>query len=106
MKDNEIPTVPYQPWQPMNNPQDIKTLGKFGEELGECQASVMRCLIQGIDELEPKTGYLNRHWLEDKIADVVTNLELVIERFSLNQVRIYQKSSMKKSILLSWLSSL
>lgn len=41
------------PWRPIQSPIDLKHLGKFGEELGECQAAVSRCIIQGIREKEP-----------------------------------------------------
>lgn len=102
MKDHEIPTATYQPWHPMDDPRDLKTLGKLGEELGECQAAVMRCIIQGIDEKEPTTGYLNRHWLEDEIADVLVNIQLVVERFSLDYERIEKRAERKKPLLLSW----
>lgn len=102
MKDKEIPNVVYQPWRPMTNARDLKTIGKLGEELGECQAAAMRCLIQGIDEREPETGYLNRHWLEDEVADVLVNAELVITRFGLDKDRIEKRSAAKKPLLLAW----
>lgn len=102
MKDNEIPTVAYQPWHPMTDARDLKTLGKLGEELGECQAAAMRCVVQGIDESEPQTGYLNRHWLEDEIADVLANADLVIERFNLDRARIEKRAAAKKPLLLAW----
>ena len=101
MKNGDIP-VSQQPWHPMTNPQDLKTLGKLGEELGECQAALMRCLIQGIDEVEPVTGYMNRHWLEDEIADVQVNAELVISRFGLDVDRMAQRRAEKKRLLTAW----
>lgn len=65
------------PWIPMSKPIDIKHLGKLAEELGEASSAVARCLIQGIDESEPVTGKLNRQWLEDELADVCANIQLV-----------------------------
>ncbi len=102
MKDDEIPAAAYQPWRPMSNPQDIKTLGKLAEELGECQAAAMRCLIQGIEEHEPKTGYLNRLWLEDEIADVLANIELVVARFDLDKRRMEKRYAAKMPLLHAW----
>ncbi len=102
MNDIEIIHCKNQPWKPMSNPRDIKTMGKLGEELGECQSAAMRCLIQGIEEKEPVTGKINRHWLEDEIADVLANVELVIERFALDQERIASRSASKKPLLLAW----
>lgn len=69
------------PWHPMDDPVDLKTMGKLMEELGELQAVVARCVIQGIDEKEPVTGKENREWLLEEIADVYANLSLVRERF-------------------------
>lgn len=102
MNDDEIPAAAYQPWHPMTDPQDLKTLGKLGEELGECQAAAMRCLVQGIDEKEPKTGKVNRHWLEDEIADVAVNMTLVIERFGLDEARINKRAEAKEPLLRAW----
>ena len=102
MKDSEIPARAYNPWLPMTDARDIKTIGKLGEELGECQAAVMRCLIQGIDEKEPETGYPNRLWLEDEVADVLVNLTLVIDRFGLDIERIEKRANTKKPLLLAW----
>lgn len=72
------------PWHPMSNPVDLKHLGKLAEELGELQAAVARCMIQGIDEVEPVTGKPNRKWIEEEVADVLANITLVEMRFKLN----------------------
>lgn len=76
------------PWHPMDKPIDLKHLGKLGEECGELSSAVSRCIIQGIDESEPVTHKPNREWLEDEIADVVANIELVSEHFQLDQDRM------------------
>jgi hypothetical protein len=71
------------PWHPMADAVDVKTIGKFLEELGETVSAAARALIQGIDECEPVTGKPNRKWLEDELADLRTNMDLVTERFAL-----------------------
>lgn len=83
------------PWHPMINPIDIKNIGKFIEELGECVSAAARTLIQGIDECEPVTGKLNKEWLEDEIADIKANIDLVTDRFKLkiNERRIERKKT-------------
>src|SRR4051812_1950163 len=63
--------VKANPWQPIRGPIDLAVLGKFGEELGECQAAVSRCIIQGLGGAEPVTGKINQDWLEDEVADVL-----------------------------------
>lgn len=62
----------------------------------------MRCLIQGIDENEPTTGYKNRYWLEDELADVMVNIELTIARFNLDAKRIESRKNAKRPLLLAW----
>lgn len=90
------------PWQPIRSAIDLKHLGKFGEELGETVAAVCRCIIQGVDEAEPVTGKINRAWLEDEIADVLGNSELVIEHFGLDMERIRARADRKKEHLRAW----
>lgn len=90
------------PWHPMTSPIDLKTLGKFTEELGECIAAASRCMIQGIDEAEPVTGKINREWLEDEIADVYAGLSLTVDRFGLNTARIRARMFRKIEHLKQW----
>lgn len=68
----------------MKEPVDVKHLGKLMEELGEAQAAVARCLIQGINEAEPITGKLNGQWLAEELADVEANIALVRKWFDIN----------------------
>lgn len=97
------------PWHPITDSIDLKHLGKLGEELGElaaaagkCGAAVSRCIIQGVDEREPVTGKENREWLEDEIADVRANSDLVIKRFALDETRIAARVEKKKRYLQGW----
>lgn len=90
------------PWNPMDKPIDLKHLGKLGEETNELGAAVSRCIIQGIDEAEPVTGKVNRKWLEDEIADVAANIDLVIEHFKLDTNRITERALDKKGKLKLW----
>ena len=91
-----------QPWHPMTNSVDLKHLGKLAEELGECISAVSRCVIQGIDEKQPVTGKPNKEWLEDEIADVYANLQLVINRFNLNTNSILHRMKKKEVHLKAW----
>lgn len=104
------------PWHPIADAVDLKHLGKLVEEcseLGEaasslaaaasrCGAAASRCIIQGVGEAEPVTGKINRHWLEDEIADVRANSELNIERFHLDEARIAARAEKKKAQLRQW----
>jgi len=90
------------PWHPMSDPVDLKNMGKLVEESGELASAGARCIIQGIDECEPVTGKKNREWVEDEIADVIANIKLVIERFSLNEERILSRAEHKEASLRTW----
>lgn len=84
------------PWHPITDPLDLKYLGKLCEEAGELASAVSRCIIQGIDECEPSTGKPNREWLEDEVADVQANIDLVVERFGLDEERMAARIEKKK----------
>lgn len=90
------------PWVPMSVPIDVKHLGKLAEELSEAGAAVARCLIQGVEEREPVTGKLNREWLEDELADVMANIELVRRHFGLDQGRMNLRAQRKRRHLRAW----
>lgn len=103
MSINKSATDPLMnPWHPMKRPIDLKHLGKFAGELGECSSAVARYIIQGIDEKEPITGKKNIYWLEEEIADVLANVNLVIKHFNLNQSEIQERKIRKEKQLLSW----
>jgi hypothetical protein len=92
----------YSPWHPITNPKHLKCLGKLGEELGECSAATNRCIIQGIDEVEPVTKKQNRLWLEEEIADVLVNIDRVMETFNLDQDRIQARAERKRPLIAAW----
>ncbi len=90
------------PWHPMKDPVDLKHLGKLMEELGEAQAAVARCLIQGIDGCDPVTDEPNIEWLENELADVLANINLVSLRFELNEDRMNDRAAKKMLHLKKW----
>lgn len=91
-----------QPWKPITNLCDLKHLGKLGKELGEASAVTSRCIIQGLDGLNPETGKPNRRWLEEEIADVLANFDLVVTRFNLDKEFIMQREAKKIALLREW----
>lgn len=97
LSHNDIRTPP---WHPISNPVDIKHLGKLNEELGEAISAVSRCIIQGLEGVNAKSNQTNKEWLEDELADVIANSELVIDRFGLDKARIAQRVADKKAFLL------
>jgi NTP pyrophosphatase (non-canonical NTP hydrolase) len=90
------------PWRPMTIALDLKHLGKLAEETNELGAAISRCIIQGIDECEPVTRKPNREWLQDEIADVLANIELVATHFGLDANAIRTRAERKKAHLRGW----
>lgn len=90
------------PWQPVTNTLDLKHLGKLAEELSELGQVVARCIIQGVDEVQPVTGKSNKLWLEEEVADVYANLQLVRSRFKLDDEFIEQRVKDKRDYLRNW----
>jgi len=90
------------PWHPITDAVDLKHLGKLAEETSELGSAVARCMIQGVNEAEPVTGKVNREWLEDEIADVEANIELVKRRFDLDRNRIFRRRIKKMLFLSKW----
>lgn len=93
---------PYEPWHPITDSVDLKHIGKFVEECGEAAAIGGRCIIQGLDEHNVKEGKPNRQCLEDEIADLETNIELLKQRFGLDRERIYRRAVDKMPKLKAW----
>lgn len=91
-----------EPWHPIGNKVDLKTLGKFLEELGEAVSAGARCIIQGIDGCEPVTGKPNETWLEEELADIAANAQLVVERFNLSRATIEERKLRKMEMLRKW----
>jgi NTP pyrophosphatase (non-canonical NTP hydrolase) len=90
------------PWHPMSDSVDLKHMGKLAEEAGELASAASRCIIQGINECEPVTKKPNKEWLEDEIADLLANIQLVTKRFQLNENRIIDRCETKIKHLEAW----
>lgn len=90
-------------WQPMQDAQDLKILGKLLEELGELTSTTSRCLIQGIDETEPTTGKPNRVCLEEEVADVLACIDMLLLRCDLRGTHITEHVTRKGKHLEAWL---
>lgn len=58
------------PWMPEQDRLRLAVLTKLAEECNELGGRAVRCIAQGIDELDPKTGRSNRDELRREIADV------------------------------------
>ncbi|MGR9441650.1 hypothetical protein [Rhizobium leguminosarum] len=66
-------------WKPEPDVLIHQALGKALEEAGELAAILARCLIQGINGSEPKSGKPNRESLWEEIADMEASLQWLRE---------------------------
>lgn len=57
-------------WLPEPDLITHQALGKLAEELGEAAQIAARCLIQGLDASDPKSGIPNREALAKELADI------------------------------------
>jgi hypothetical protein len=96
------------PWRAEPDPVKLAILGKLAEELGELQAAVARCIIQGVDGVHPVTGKPNADWLREEIVDVVNMVDftdhVLIEtddQLTQSQVRLLKK----RAHIQQWLES-
>lgn len=93
---------PLSKWVPTTDLATLRRLGKLSEELGELQAVVARCIIQGIDETDPSSGRVNRLRLEDELADVQAQLHLTVGFFDLDARRIAGRCEDKMEQMQEW----
>lgn len=91
-----------QLWIPITNHISLAHLGKLGEEAGELSAAVSRCIIQGMDGAEPRTGKINRQWLTEELADVNAAARAAVTWFDLDRTLIYERVARKIHMKDEW----
>jgi NTP pyrophosphatase (non-canonical NTP hydrolase) len=89
-------------WVPTTNLLELRRLGKLGEELGELSNVASRCIIQGLDEVDPGTGKVNRLRLLDELADVQAQIECTLTAFGLDLEYFHQRSARKVDQMHEW----
>lgn len=104
METGDIPRNQPQPWEPEQNSLRLAVLGKLLEELGECSAVAARCIIQGLDEIDPFSQKINRHRLEDELADCTALILLASHVLELDSLKMNDRAELKITFLESWLS--
>jgi len=71
-------------WIPTTDLMMLRRMGKLQEELAELANVAARCIIQGIDEVDPGSGRLNRARLTDEVADVLAQCHMTISQLELD----------------------
>lgn len=96
------PTVCMTKWVPTTDLLQLRRLGKTLEELGELTEVCARCIIQGIDAIDPKTGVANRERLWKETADVAAQINCTIRTFDLPCDDIDERVQHKEALMAEW----
>lgn len=105
METSDIPQAPVSDWQPTTRKLELAILGKLAEEAGELVAACARCIIQGLDEREPRTGKLNIEWLQDELADVSAMHILALAYLDIDRKAIEERRTRKLEYKRPWFDS-
>ena len=89
-------------WTPTTDLMMLRRMGKLLEELGELSNVAARCIIQGIDEVDPGTGKVNRFRLEQEIADVCAQCFVTQDQLNLNEDYIIHRIGDKMNQMKQW----
>lgn len=89
-------------WHVETDAYRIRRLGKSLEELGELVSVLARCLIQGVDEIDPSSGEVNRMRMQKETADVLTQVGGLTETFNLDVKEIMERVQDKKASMDKW----
>lgn len=98
------------PWRAEPDPIKLAILGKLSEELGELQAAIGRCIIQGVDGVHPVTGKPNIDWLREERVDVQNlfdflDLFTAPQAFDANSMAEIARYEKKRAHIQQWLDS-
>lgn len=89
-------------WTPTTDLLTLRRMGKLVEELGELQSVAARVVIQGIDEIDPGSGKVNRARLQDELADVQAQIGCTVLAFGLDQEYIARRTAEKIRQMAEW----
>jgi NTP pyrophosphatase (non-canonical NTP hydrolase) len=96
------PTTVVTAWHVETDPFRKRKLGKALEELSELSNVLARCLIQGVDEIDPSSKEVNRSRMQKEVADVLAQMGCLIAAFDLNMEEILERVQDKKASMDKW----
>lgn len=70
-----MPDGQISPWLPEQNRIRLAVLGKLIEECNELSARAARCIIHGVNEIDPDTGQPNIVELSKEMSDVMACID-------------------------------
>ena len=89
-------------WIPTTNLLMLRRMGKLMEESSELSAVAARCIIQGIDEIDPGSGKTNRQRLHDELADVLAQISCTIADLDIDKESIGVRVRDKVDQMAEW----
>jgi NTP pyrophosphatase (non-canonical NTP hydrolase) len=89
-------------WTPTTDLLMLRRMGKTGEEAAELLVVTNRCIIQGIDEIDPGTGKVNRARLQDELADVQAQIGCTVLALGLDQEYMARRTAEKIRQMNEW----
>jgi len=94
--------VKMSKWVPTTDLMMLRRMGKLMEEMNELGAVAARCIIQGIDEVDPGTDMVNRERLWQEVADVYAQLDETVGRLKLDTIMIENRRATKRGYMQQW----
>ena len=89
-------------WVPTTNLAMLRRMGKTIEELSELSSVCARCIIQGIDEIDPATGKTNRERLHEEMADVQAQIAANTIDLNMDQEMMALRTARKFRLMTDW----
>jgi len=89
-------------WTPTTDLLMLRRMGKLIEELAELQVVASRCIIQGIDGVDPSSGKVNRQRLHEELADVMAQCICTMEMLDLDSPLIDERVNSKIEQMYEW----
>lgn len=89
-------------WTPTTDLMMLRRMGKLQEELAELASVAARCIIQGIDEVDPGSGKVNRQRLIDELADVQAQISCTVQALDLDRNYMARRTAEKTRQMLVW----
>lgn len=89
-------------WTPTTDLFTLRRAGKLIEEGGEAIAVAARLIIQGIDEVDPSSGKVNRQRLMEELADLQAQILCTGVAFNLDQEFMDARVQVKLAQMEEW----
>ena len=70
-------------WMPETDQHVLAVLGKLAEECNELAGRCSRAAMQGLEELDPKSGFTNRAELGREVSDVLACIDTLADRLNI-----------------------